>query len=345
MQNAADTSGSAGTHGVRNGRGRSGSRRRSTTIPSATSTNANSVPMLVSSSTQPIGANAADTATNTPVMIVLMCGVLYLGCNRAAHGGSRPSRAIDMKIRAWPSWNTSSTEVIAATAPSARMPAAQSAWMYCSATASGSGTLSRSQGMSPVRTSAMATYSTVQTMSDAMMPRGTSRCGFFASSDAVLTASNPMYEKKMIAAPTLIPLRPFGAKLGVVHSAGLMYLSPTMRNSAMIPTLMATITVLTRADSLVPMTSSQVMIPTIASAGRVNTMGIGPTCGAAASSAGSPRAVRRSATSQRGMSTPRPRSSESKDPAQPMATAMLPTPSSRTRSHPMIHATSSPRVA
>src|SRR5437879_1223823 len=134
-QQAADTSGKTGTHGVRNGRGRSGSRRRNTLIPTATRTNANRVPMFVSSSTQPIGANAADTATNTPVMIVVMCGVLYLGCTRAAHGGSSPSRAMDMKMRAWPSWNTRSTDVIAATAPSARIPAAQSAWMYCSATA------------------------------------------------------------------------------------------------------------------------------------------------------------------------------------------------------------------
>src|SRR5207247_1195156 len=281
-------------------------------IPSATRTNANRVPMFVSSSTQPIGANAADTATNTPVMIVVMCGVLYLGCTRAAHGGSNPPRAMDMKMRAWPSWNTRSTDVIAATAPSARIPAAQSAWMYCSATASGSGTFSLSHGISPVRTRPMATYSSVHTINDAMMPRGISRCGFLASSEAVLTASNPMYEKKMIAAPTLIPLRPFGAKLGVVHSAGLMYLSPTIKNMAMMPTLIATITVLTRADSLVPMTRSQVMSATMASAGRLNTIGMGPRCGAAASRAGSPKAVRRSVTSQRGRSTPSPRSSESK---------------------------------
>src|SRR2546425_10286300 len=248
-------------------------------MPSATNTNANSVPMLVSSSTQPIGANAAESATNTPVMIVVMCGVWYFGCTRAAQGGSRPSRAIDMKIRAWPSWNTSKTDVIAATAPKARMPAAQSAWMYCSATASGSGTFSLSHGMSPVSTSPMATYNPVQIINEAMIPRGMSRCGSLASSAAVLTASNPMYEKKMIAAPTLMPLRPCGAKLGVVHSSGRMYLRPTNRNSAMIPTLIATMTVFTRADSLVPMTSSQVMNATIASAGRLNTMGMGPRCG------------------------------------------------------------------
>src|SRR3989449_8734139 len=141
-------------------------------MPSATNTNANNVPMFVSSSTQPIGANAAESATNTPVMIVVMCGVWYFGCTRAAHGGSKPSRAIDMKIRAWPSWNTSRTDVMAATAPSARTPAAQSAWMYWSATASGSGTLSLSHGMIPVSTNAIPTQSTVQVISDQMMHPG-----------------------------------------------------------------------------------------------------------------------------------------------------------------------------
>ena len=63
---------------------------------------------------------------------------------------------MDMKMRAWPSWKTSSTEVIAATAPSERMPAAQLAWMYWSATASGSGTSSWFHGISPVSASAIA---------------------------------------------------------------------------------------------------------------------------------------------------------------------------------------------
>ena len=35
-------------------------------------------------------------------------------------------------------------------------------------------------------------YSTVQMTSDAMMPIGRSRCGFFASSAVVETASKPM---------------------------------------------------------------------------------------------------------------------------------------------------------
>ena len=56
-----------------------------------------------------------------PVMMVPMYGVLNRGCTRARNGGSRPSRAIDMKIRGWPSWNTSSTLLMAITAPSETM--------------------------------------------------------------------------------------------------------------------------------------------------------------------------------------------------------------------------------
>src|SRR2546422_1041648 len=51
-------------------------------------------------------------------------------------------------------------------------------------------------------------YSNVQMSSDPMMPIGMSRCGFFASCAAVLTASNPMYAKKTIAAPVKTPLQP-----------------------------------------------------------------------------------------------------------------------------------------
>ena len=64
------------------------------------------------------------------------------------------------------------------------------------------------------------------------MPIGTSRCGFLASSACVDTESNPIYAKKMMAAPAstptgspaaldcpntgmpkkLTPVQPFGAK-------------------------------------------------------------------------------------------------------------------------------------
>ena len=112
----------------------------------------------------------------------------------------------------------------------------------------------------------------------------------------------------------------------------------------MTPNFTATIKALTQADSLVPITRSQVMRPTMANAGRLKTMGIGPRCGAEARSPGSCSAARRSVTSHRGMVTPKPLSNESKYPAQPMATATLPTAYSRIRSQPMIHAMSSPRV-
>src|SRR5439155_27100560 len=98
-QNNAETRGNTGTHGVRNGRARLGSRRRSTTIPNASRTNANSVPMFVSRNTQPIGANAADTATNQPATNVVTVGDLYFGSTRALQGGYRPSRAWYMQIR------------------------------------------------------------------------------------------------------------------------------------------------------------------------------------------------------------------------------------------------------
>jgi hypothetical protein len=41
--------------------------------------------------------------------------------------------------------------------------------------------------------------------SEAMMPIGTSRFGFLASSACVETESKPMYAKKMIAAPAIMP--------------------------------------------------------------------------------------------------------------------------------------------
>ena len=56
-----------------------------------------------------------------PVRMVPTYGVLNFGCTLARNGGSSPSRAIDMKMRGWPSWKTSSTLHIAITAPSETM--------------------------------------------------------------------------------------------------------------------------------------------------------------------------------------------------------------------------------
>ena len=58
-----------------NGRGRFGSTRRSTMMPAATMTNANSVPMFVSSTTSLMLATPAKNATAIPVRMVVTCGV------------------------------------------------------------------------------------------------------------------------------------------------------------------------------------------------------------------------------------------------------------------------------
>ena len=44
-----------------------------------------------------------------------------------------------------------------------------------------------------------------------MIPKGMSRPGFLHSSAHVETASNPMYAKKMMAAPPAMPEKPLGA--------------------------------------------------------------------------------------------------------------------------------------
>ena len=74
--------------------------------------------------------------------MVVTCGVWYFGCTFAAHGGSRPSRAIVKKMRGCPSWKTTSTDVVAMTAPSEMMPAVQFMPSAENAVASGSAVFS-----------------------------------------------------------------------------------------------------------------------------------------------------------------------------------------------------------
>ena len=64
-------SGTHGTSGVRKGRGRSGSIQRRIRTPAATSTKANKVPMLHSSTTSLMLLTPANPATNTPVRMVV----------------------------------------------------------------------------------------------------------------------------------------------------------------------------------------------------------------------------------------------------------------------------------
>src|SRR5215470_16540890 len=98
---------------------------------------------------------------------------------------------------------------------------------------------------------------TVQITSDAINPIGRSRLGFFVSSVAVETQSNPMYEKKMMAAPAWTLAQPLGEN-GCQFS-GLTYEMPTATKKARMSSLSNTMAALNQDDSLIPTTSTTVI--------------------------------------------------------------------------------------
>ena len=108
---------------------------------------------------------------------------------------------------------TSITLVSPANAPSVMMCEAVVSPRSIKARAMGASILISCHGTIPVSTEATAMYRAVQINSEAMIPIGKSRCGFFASCAVVETASNPIYAKKMYAAPAPMPEKPLGAKL------------------------------------------------------------------------------------------------------------------------------------
>src|SRR5580693_4209360 len=79
--------------GVRTGRFSPGSAMRSTGVPTDTTANANSVPVLTSSPTRPIDRKPARTATTAPEPTVETYGVWKRGWIFAAALGSKPSCA------------------------------------------------------------------------------------------------------------------------------------------------------------------------------------------------------------------------------------------------------------
>jgi hypothetical protein len=87
--------------------------------------NANSVPMFTSSTIWPSGTSAASTAISTPSPMVSVAGVPKRWFTSASRVGSSPSRHMAKKMRVWPYRITRMTLVIATTAPSARIQAAQ----------------------------------------------------------------------------------------------------------------------------------------------------------------------------------------------------------------------------
>src|SRR2546423_1976392 len=122
-------------------------------------------------------------------------------------------------------------------------------------------------------------YSTVQISSEPMMPIGISFCGFFASCAAVLTASNPMYAKKTRPAPAVTPVQPKAPRSPVLAGmkgcqlAGFTACAAATMKSSTTATLMNTMTLLTFADSLMPITNRVVTIAMMITAGRLNTAG------------------------------------------------------------------------
>ena len=114
----------------------------------------------------------------------------------------------------------------------------------------------------------------------------------------------------MRAAPVRIPAQPLGEN--GCQFAGLTYRAPTTMKNTRMMSFRTTMPVLNRADSLIPMTSTHVSRSVIAAAGRFSTMGIPPTCGAAAMKPGVLMAVARSVVSQGGMTSPKPFRSSTK---------------------------------
>ena len=121
--------------------------------------------------------------------------------------------------------------------------------------------------MMPVSTAATATYSTVQITSDAMIPIGRSRRGFFASSAVVDTASKPMYAKKTTAAPLMTPDQAYGMK--GVQFAGSTYQKPATRKKSTAAILIVTMTALNFALSRIPTIRRTMIASTISIAGRL----------------------------------------------------------------------------
>src|SRR6185312_6147987 len=224
-------SGSQGTKGTRNARGRSGCLRRRKITPSDTRTKANNVPMFERSAASPMSTSPAGIPTAKQAIQVDQCGVLNLGCTAEKSLGRSPSLDMAYQIRAWPYWNTSIEEIMPISAPSTiterKIGCAPRTFSAYATGASAASPETNVVYLSiPSSTMATPTYKTVHTISDAIMPNGT-----------------------QLDLWTNIP--------------------PTTRKVRMAPILISTITLLASADSRTPRTRSNVRIKTIKNPGRL----------------------------------------------------------------------------
>ena len=118
----------------------------------------------------------------------------------------------------------------------------------------------------PVTTRHIAAYKTAHTPREPSIPTGRSRPGSAHSSAHVATVSNPTNEKNTTDAPASTPSTPWGAngrQLSTSTSA-----PPATSTKAMTAKDTAVTTVLNRAVSFMPHTSTHVMNATTNAAGR-----------------------------------------------------------------------------
>src|SRR6185437_10128479 len=184
----------------------------------------------------------------------------------------------------------------------------------------------------PVNTSDTDAYSTAHTTSVMMIPNGKSRFGFLHSSAAHETESNPIYVKNTIAAPVSTPENPFG-KNGCQFAVFTAFAAPkTKIRIARIFT--ATMPLFAPALSRTPRTRIHVNTSNTTRAGTLNQLPV------------SRPSMKIGFENLVGRCHPKMFSKiSSKYAPNPTATAMFDTAYSRIRSHPMIHAKISPRVA
>ena len=100
-----------------------------------------------------------------------------------------------------------------------------------------------------------------------MIARGRARCRSLTSSPAVATASRPMKEKKIVPAAAVIPPLPEPMKL--LKWSPCHAVNAITEKMSSTPSLMRTMIVLTRADSVAPRSSRSMHRRTRTTAGRL----------------------------------------------------------------------------
>ena len=188
------------------------------------------------------------------------------------------------------------------------------------------------------------------------MPTGMSRCGCLASCAAVLTASNPMYAKKINPAPRSTPDHPNSPNVPVLGGmngrqlARWTYHRPATTNTIRTPIFTITMKLLNPADSRIPMTRIVVIARMMHTAGRFTIAPVAcqPATPHPATACCTWVAVQNTnggLVSLGGISIPKRLTKLTNVADQPTPTVAAPMAYSRIRSHPMIQATSSPSVA